>query len=169
MGLAVVVVEDEDGLREELCEFLRLSGMEATGVSCGQALFAHLESHPCDAVVLDINLPGEDGFRLTPRLRQRPGLGVVMVTSRAGLDDRVRGLKTGADAYMVKPIDLLELVATLESVCRRIGERTGASPFSPSSPPFFLFPPARFQRLDPCRAGLETGRPQWQGGSPDRR
>lgn len=135
MGLAVVVVEDEDGLREELCEFLRLSGMEATGVSCGQALFAHLESHPCDAVVLDINLPGEDGFRLTPRLRQRPGLGVVMVTSRAGLDDRVRGLKTGADAYMVKPIDLLELVATLESVCRRIGERTGASPFSPSSPP----------------------------------
>lgn len=117
--LQVVVVEDEADLREELCEFLRLSGMQAQGVGSWPELEAHLAEAPCDAVVLDINLPGDDGFRIASRLIDREGLGVVMVTSRAAQGDRIRGLKSGADAYLTKPVDLAELVATLESVCRR--------------------------------------------------
>lgn len=129
--LKVAVVEDEPDLREEFCEFLRLSGMEAVGLSGGRELDAHLKSHATDAVLLDINLPDDDGFSIAARLREAGGeqaggtpsandLGVVMVTSRAALDDRVRGLRMGADAYLVKPVDLQELVATLKSVCRRL-------------------------------------------------
>lgn len=117
--LQVAVVEDEADLREELCEFLRLSGMQAQGVGSWTELEAHLAGNPCDAVVLDINLPGEDGFRIASRLIDHEGIGVVMVTSRVAQGDRIRGLKSGADAYLTKPVDLAELVATLESVCRR--------------------------------------------------
>lgn len=117
--LQVTVVEDEADLREELCEFLRLSGMQAQGVGSWGELESHLASNPCDAIVLDINLPGDDGFRIASRLIDREGLGVVMVTSRVAQSDRIRGLKSGADAYLTKPVDLAELVATLESVCRR--------------------------------------------------
>lgn len=128
--LSVAVVEDETDLREEICEFLALSGMVARGMGSAEELDDHLLVHACDAVVLDVNLPGEDGFRIARRLGTRDGLGVVMVTSRAALEDRVHGLRTGADAYMVKPVDLQELVATVESVCRRT-KRDASAAFPP--------------------------------------
>ncbi len=130
--LNIAVVEDEPDLREEICEFLTLSGMTACGMGSGEELDDHLDARACDVVVLDINLPGEDGFRIAHRLGARDGLGVVMVTSRAALEDRVHGLKTGADAYLVKPVDLQELVATVESVCRRTKRDAPAAPSSPT-------------------------------------
>ncbi|MGC2855258.1 response regulator transcription factor [Novispirillum sp. DQ9] len=132
--LQVAVVEDEADLREELCEFLRLSGMQAEGLGGWNELEAHLAAAPCDAVVLDINLPDEDGFRIASRLIDREGLGVVMVTSRVAQGDRIRGLRSGADAYLTKPVDLAELVATLESVCRRT-RRPRPGPAQPAAAP----------------------------------
>lgn len=130
--LKVAVVDDESDLREEFCEFLELSGMAAHGMGSAAELDDHLNAHECDVVVLDINLPGEDGFQIAHRLGTRDGLGVVMVTSRAALEDRVHGLNTGADAYLVKPVDLRELVATVESVCRRT-KRDAPAARSPSA------------------------------------
>ncbi|MFA7429699.1 MAG: response regulator transcription factor [Rhodospirillaceae bacterium] len=118
--LNVAVVEGDCVLREELCRVLCQSGMDARGVGCGAGLDDYLRVQPCNVVVLEIDLPREDGFSITLRLReQHERLGVVMVTARAALEDRVRGLNAGADAYLVKPVDPLEFVATLKSVCRR--------------------------------------------------
>ena len=77
--------------------------------------------------MLDLGLPVEDGLVIAHRLRQQqPGLGIVILTARGSLDDRLAGLEEGADAYLVKPIDMRELVATLHSVRRR--QTAAASP-----------------------------------------
>lgn len=150
--LKVAVVEDEADLCEELCEFLRLSGMEAHGMGSGADLDAFLAAAPCDALVLDVNLPEEDGFQIAERLRTtHEAVGIVMMTARGALADRVHGLRTGADAYLVKPVDLPELVATLESVCRRIRRSAGGDPVQPG--------PAAFAGWELRRLGWELAGP----------
>lgn len=116
----IVVVEDEEALREEIVYSLNLSGFEAAGVGDGVALDRHLESVGCDIVVLDVGLPGEDGFSIAARLHATQHIGIIMLTAHGQVGDRVRGLKTGADVYLVKPVDMLELAATAESLFRRI-------------------------------------------------
>lgn len=156
--LQVAVVEDETDLREELCEFLRLSGMQAQGVGSWTELEDHLAGNPCDAVVLDINLPGEDGFRIASRLIDHEGIGVVMVTSRVAQGDRIRGLKSGADAYLTKPVDLVELVATLESVCRRTRRPRPVPPATPR-PAGTATPAGESGRWELRRLGWELSGP----------
>ena len=80
-----------------------------------------------DVVLLDVNLPGEDGFTLARFLRERYDVGIIMVTGAADLADRVAGLEIGADDYVVKPFDLRELRARVKSMIRRMQAR-------PSSP-----------------------------------
>lgn len=125
--IRIAVVEDNVDLRDELVFHLSRQGHEATGLGDGRALDAHLASKPADVLVLDLGLPGEDGLSIAERVRRsHPQLAVAMLTARGQLEDRVLGLKTGADIYLVKPVDMRELSAVVESLHRRV--HRGAAP-----------------------------------------
>ena len=122
----VGLIEDNLDYRAEVAFHLRRNGFEIALENDGTGIDAQLAACPCDLLVLDLGLPVEDGLVIARRLRQqKAGLGIVMLTARGSLDDRLAGLEEGADAYLVKPIDMRELVATLHSVQRRL---TAAAP-----------------------------------------
>ena len=123
--IRVAVCEDDDDYRDILLYGLRKLGLQAFGVSSSEALDHLLAEREVDLVVLDIGLPGEDGFSAAARLRQeRPQLGIAMLTARIMVEDRIRGLNQGADLYFLKPVDLGELAAALASLHRRLAART---------------------------------------------
>ena len=121
--IQVAVCEDNDALRDILVSVLPRFGLRVFGVGSSEALDRLLQERPVDIVVLDIGLPGEDGLSAAARLRrERPHLGIVMLTARALLDDRIRGMHQGADLYFVKPVDMAELAASLTSLHRRLAQ-----------------------------------------------
>ncbi len=117
--MRVLVVEDEPDLLASLLKALREDGYAADGAADGEDGLYKAESYDYDAVVLDIMLPGIDGWELLRRLRKRKKTPVLMRTARDAVRDRVRGLDTGADDYLVKPFDLDELLARLRALIRR--------------------------------------------------
>ena len=122
-GIPVLVVEDHDVLREVTVDFLVAQGYDATGVHDGIAMDALLRERLPSILVLDLNLPGEDGLSICRRLRAaHPHLGVIMLTARNGLQDRIAGHDSGADHYLCKPVDSEELLAVMRSLERRLGE-----------------------------------------------
>lgn len=139
----IVVVEDNEDLLDEVLFHLgRHAGYHVTGVSDGQALEAHLAREETDIVVLDLGLPGEDGLAIAQRLKQRANLGIIMLTARGSLDDRIEGLNSGADVYLVKPVDMRELAAVVESVYRRL-------PAQPADDPGWVLFPTRWELRTP--------------------
>lgn len=118
--IRVLVVEDNPVLREEVAFFLSSQGHQVKAVGDGVAMDRELSLQPYDIVVLDIGLPGEDGYSIAERLAHRPGLGILALTARGATDDRIRGLRSGMDAYLVKPADLRELLALVERLYDRI-------------------------------------------------
>lgn len=128
-ALPIALVEDNESLRNELVFHLTCAGYAATGLADGATLDAHLAVHPCRLVVLDLGLPGEDGMSICARLRRnRPELGVVMLTARGMLQDRLAGLQGGADAYLVKPAPTEELLAVIGNLLRRLNPPELATP-----------------------------------------
>src|SRR5262245_20873078 len=122
----IVVVEDEAAQRQLLVDYLGRQNFRVSGADGGTALRKLLERELPALVLLDIGLPGEDGFVLARWLRERSGrIGIIMVTAAADTVDRVVGLETGADDYIAKPFEPRELLARVKSVLRRA---TGAAP-----------------------------------------
>lgn len=136
---AVAVVEDNADLLEDLLYSLRLQGFQTSGFADGRALDEALASGAgFDVLVLDLGLPGEDGLSIARRLRaSHERLGIVMLTARGALEDRITGLLTGADVYLTKPFDLRELGAAVSAVARRLRQVAGAAA-APSSPAWQL-------------------------------
>ncbi len=122
--LRVYLVEDTVELREEIHFGLTVLGIDVTSFGDAAGLYRAMAAQECDIVVIDIGLPGEDGFMIVENLRSNQSLGLVFLTSRALLEDRLHGLGLGADAYLVKPIDVRELAATLRAIDRRINVTT---------------------------------------------
>jgi two-component system phosphate regulon response regulator OmpR len=121
----IVVVEDEPTQRQMLVEYLGRQNFRVSGVEGGTALRRLVDRELPALVLLDIGLPGEDGFALARWLRERSGrIGIIMVTAATDTVDRVVGLETGADDYIPKPVELRELLARVKSVLRRV---TGAA------------------------------------------
>jgi len=120
----VFVVEDDVSIRRGIVDTLAAGGYETFESGHGtEALHTALEAE-YDLLLLDIMLPGMDGFALLEELRKsRPAVPVIMLTARGAEQDRVRGLKSGADDYVVKPFSALELLARVEAVLRRSAER----------------------------------------------
>lgn len=120
-ALRIAIVEDNDDLRESLMEVLQAAGQKVTGFACAEELDGAPAACVFDLVLLDLNLPGEDGLSLAARLRHvQPGLRVIMMTTRTGLDDRIRGYDAGADLYLPKPIAEDELLAAVRAIGRQI-------------------------------------------------
>jgi len=120
--LKVALLEDDPLLREHvLLPGLRNFGFAVNGLHTAAQLHAQMRDATFDLVILDVGLPDGDGFELTRQLRRdQPGLGIIMLTARGQVADRVRGLSEGADAYLPKPVELDLLAATLYSVARRL-------------------------------------------------
>nr|WP_231386942.1 response regulator transcription factor [Nocardia sp. BMG111209] len=117
----ILVIEDADAIRAAVTSALSAAGHEVLARADGSGLEHDLSRFRPDVVVLDVMLPGRDGFTLLETVRARCKAGVVMLTARDGVEDRVRGLRAGSDDYVVKPFDLTELVARIEALLRRMG------------------------------------------------
>ncbi len=115
--LNIVVVEDNDDLREAIVEVLSALGHRVLGLTCAEELGDEGAQAVIDLLVVDLNLPGEDGVSLTRRLRQiQPGLRILMMTARDTVRDKVSGYEAGADMYLTKPVSIEELTAAVQSL-----------------------------------------------------
>jgi two-component system OmpR family response regulator len=125
VGTRVLVVDDELELAELVARRLRDEGYEVRTAGDGIAALALASAEHFDLAVLDVTMPGMSGFELCRRLRaEADGLGILLLTARDAVDDRVRGLDAGADDYLVKPFEFAELAARLRALRRR--EHIGA-------------------------------------------
>ncbi len=124
----ILIVEDDVSVREMLAEYLGTHDYDVAQADGGTVMREAVEKSLPDVVLLDVNLPGEDGFTLARFLRERYDVGIIMVTGSAELADRVAGLEVGADDYIVKPFELRELRARIKSVMRRMQARPPALP-----------------------------------------
>jgi DNA-binding response OmpR family regulator len=116
----VLIVDDDEELRDTLREYLEISGFVVYSVGDGESMRNVIAQSPVDIVLMDVNLPGEDGFELTRKLRSSRNIGIVMLTGAGQTVDRIIGLEVGADDYVVKPFDPREVLARVKSVLRRI-------------------------------------------------
>lgn len=119
MSARIIVVDDEADLRDAVVEYLQGEGFDATGVMSGEELDTQLTERTADLVVLDVNMPGEDGFSIARRLRVETEMAIIMLTSRSDVVDRIVGLELGADDYLAKPFAMRELLARIRTVLRR--------------------------------------------------
>ena len=126
--MRVLAVEDEPDLLGSLLKALREDGYAVDGAPDGEDGLYKAESYDYDAVVLDIMLPGIDGWEVLRRLRKTKKTPVLMLTARDAVRDRVRGLDSGADDYLVKPFELSELLARLRALIRRSASKAQPQP-----------------------------------------
>jgi len=115
----ILVVDDDEGLRELLVRYLADNGYEASGAGDGAAMKRHLATQAVDLILLDVMLPGEDGLALARELGGRGGPPVIMLSARGEEVDRIVGLEVGADDYLPKPFSHRELLARVAAVLRR--------------------------------------------------
>lgn len=127
----IVVVEDHDLLREVTVKALIDMGHDALGVDCAEALGDDaVMARPIDLLVLDLNLPGESGLSVARRFRStQPDIGIIMLTARNQIPDKVEGYDNGADLYLTKPTSLEELGAAVHALGRRIQRNVPDIPF----------------------------------------
>jgi DNA-binding response OmpR family regulator len=115
----ILVVDDDARIRQMLTRYFQQEGYRVTGVADGAAMRAQLCAKPVDVVLLDVVLPGEDGLTLAREIRSISDVGIIMLTGRDDVLDRVVGLEVGADDYVAKPFHLREVLARVKSVLRR--------------------------------------------------
>jgi DNA-binding response OmpR family regulator len=117
----ILIVDDDAGIRELVCQYLRRQGLLASEAADARQMRAFLAATRVDLVVLDLMLPGIDGLQLMRELRSptAPQLPVLMLTARSDEADRILGLELGADDYLVKPFAARELLARIRAVLRR--------------------------------------------------
>ena len=119
-ALHIAVLDDEVDITQLLAGYLRGHGYRVTPLHTGSALMALMPVDPPALVLLDLGLPGEDGFLIARQLREHWRCGLVIVTGRGDSVDKVVGLEVGADDYVTKPFDLRELLARIKAVLRRV-------------------------------------------------
>lgn len=128
----IAIVDDEKSARDMVGDYLRMHGFTVSLYDGGEALRSGLDKQKPDLIVLDLNMPDEDGLSIVRDLKGRLPVPVIMLTATASPIDRVVGLELGADDYLAKPCELRELVARIRSVLRRA---TAAVPKGMELPP----------------------------------
>jgi DNA-binding response OmpR family regulator len=126
MAKRVLIVEDEFNIADLIRVYLEGDGFEPIWVQSGEAALDEVARQGFDLVILDIGLPGIDGFEVCRRLRARTAIPILMLTAREDEIDRVAGLESGADDYVVKPFSPRELVARVKAILRRAGSANGS-------------------------------------------
>ena len=131
MAGRIIVVDDEAHICEMVADYLNGQGFSARAASGGAALDILLPKFSPDLILLDVNMPHEDGLSVARRLRATGDIPVIMVTAADDIVDRVVGLEVGADDYITKPFDLRELKARIRAVLRRGAVRATAAQAAP--------------------------------------
>jgi DNA-binding response OmpR family regulator len=117
----ILVVDDEMKIARLVRDYLTEAGFDVTLASTGPAALAAARSQRPDLVILDLGLPGMDGYDVTRSIRAQSSIPIIMLTARSEETDRIVGLELGADDYVVKPFSPRELVARVKAVLRRVG------------------------------------------------
>ncbi|HEX8072804.1 MAG TPA: response regulator transcription factor [Pyrinomonadaceae bacterium] len=155
MSRRILLVEDEPGLLMTLTDRLRVEGYAVETATDGESGLARAAAEQFDLLILDVMLPRKNGFDVCRDLRQR-GLAtpVLMLTARGQVVDKVVGLKIGADDYVTKPFEMLELLARIEALLRR----APAAPAAADAPAVYQFGPVRadFRRAEVTRDGARV-------------
>lgn len=119
--LNIIIVEDHDSLRIVTANMLRQHNHVVRELACAEELDDIAGGESADIFIIDLNLPDEDGISLARRIRKAsPTVGIIMVTARSQLEDKVIGYENGADIYLVKPVSPEELLATISALSRRL-------------------------------------------------
>ena len=147
----LLLVDDDEDILSLLTTFFGKHGHTVSVAEDGKAMFAVLERHPIDLIILDVMLEHEDGFSLCQRLRTTSAIPIIMLTAVADNTDRVVGLELGADDYLTKPFDQRELLARVKAVLRRTA--TAAVPKQDETRPVLSF---AGWRLDVVRRELRS-------------
>ncbi len=147
----LLVVDDDQGIRDLLCRYLAEQGFRVAAAADGQAMDQWLATNTPDLVILDLMLPGEDGLSLARRLRNDRDVPIIMISARGDDVDRIVGLEVGADDYLAKPFNPRELLARVRAVLRR--NHRPATTDKPTESGY-EFGPFRF---DPTRRTLSRG------------
>ena len=130
----VLIVDDDPRVRTMLMRYLAGEGFRVGEAGDGVAMHAYLAQGDVDLVLLDLNLPGEDGLTLARQLRARSGeIGIIIITGRDDVIDRVAGLEVGADDYVAKPFHLREVLARIRTVLRRVRPAADEAPKPPEA------------------------------------
>ncbi len=129
----IAILDDEADITQLLAAYLGSNGFRVSQHHDGASLMALMAADAPDLVLLDLGLPGEDGFVIARRLRERWNCGLVIVTGRGDPVDKVVGLEIGADDYVTKPFDLRELLARIKAVLRRLHVEPRAATTAPAA------------------------------------
>ncbi len=122
----ILVVEDDPAILGGLMDVLVFNGFFAKGIEEGKSGLKEALTGSYDLILLDVMLPGMDGFSVCKKIREKkPGQGIIMLTAKGAEDDIVTGFSAGADDYITKPFSLRELMVRIEAVLRRMGKRVG--------------------------------------------
>lgn len=120
--IRILLIEDDADLRESMVECLLLSGFSAKGAASAMECYRALGEAAYDIAVVDIGLPDQDGFILAEYLRANTGMKIIILTARSAVEDRIKGYGSGADIYLVKPVDQRELSAAILSLSERVNQ-----------------------------------------------
>ena len=115
----ILIVDDDVRIRQMLTRYFQQEGYRVSAVSDGVAMRMQLKASPVDVILLDVVMPGEDGLTLAREIRAKSDVGIIMLTGRDEVLDRVVGLEVGADDYVAKPFHLREVLARVKSLLRR--------------------------------------------------
>jgi len=122
--LNILIVEDDTDLRESIGLYIEDEGFVVTGAGSAKEFYSCLEQSSFDVAVIDIGLPDESGYVLAEKLRRNTDMGIIILTARGGIEERVQGYAVGADLYLVKPVNIRELLAAIHSMAKRRLERS---------------------------------------------
>jgi two-component system phosphate regulon response regulator OmpR len=118
----ILIVDDDPDIRDTVQDYFELNGYDVSQADDGATMAEVLGKRAADVVLMDLNLPGDDGLALTRKLRDTGNMHIIMLTAAGDTVDRILGLEMGADDYVPKPFDLRELLARVKSVLRRYAE-----------------------------------------------
>jgi DNA-binding response OmpR family regulator len=125
MAEKILVVDDEITLLRPLCEFLQGEGFNVVSASNGQQALRLAYNEQPNLVVLDVVMPGMEGWEVAARLREMSNVPIILVTARSSEADKLRGFKLGVDDYVIKPFSFAELTARVRAVLKRTGKALG--------------------------------------------
>ena len=130
VGIHLLVVDDDDRIRDLLKTFLSKKGFRVSTAQNAEVARGLMDTLEFDLIILDVMMPGEDGFQLTESLRKTHDVPIILLTAKGDSNDRIQGLTLGADDYLTKPFEPEELVLRVESILKRVGVNLTAAQIS---------------------------------------